>query len=150
MSAIYLPGRGMVDLAARAVDRAVNEYDERLFASKSPVSGLDTVFIKMPADSDLGVEIEGTRAYPLLSFPDGFPEPHFVVERLYNADGKRQGDRVLRELRAHNEKIKAEHRYRADQASGELAEVIASYQHSQGLTPYHTSLRKQSPKQVSR
>lgn len=142
MSTIYLPGRGVVNLTHRAVDEAVHAYDERLFAATHPHTGNDTIFVKMPPHFEDGIDIGGQRCLPILAFPEGFPHTDDVLKRIYQADAVRRGDEILREIHRHNDRIKAEKEYESSERAGELAEVIASYRHRNGETPYHTSMRK--------
>lgn len=151
MSVIHLPGRGAVDLATRNVDRAVNEYDERLFAARNPRNGLDTVFVKMSPFtdwmSDDGLDIEGQRCLPVLAFPEGFPDTQEVLRRIYLADAVRRGSEILDEINKNNEKIRVAERYAASEAAGETAEVMEHVTHALGRAPYHRSLRMNGPKQ---
>lgn len=150
-STIFVPGRGAMDLSCRKVDLAVNEYDERLFAARSPVTGVDTVFIKMPRVTDWmtqdGVDIDGTRCMPVLGFPAGFPDPSEVTQRLYEIDATRHGTEILRFMNTANEKLKEPARREASERSGIVAEVSESAHHRLGVTPYHRSLAKKDPKQ---
>lgn len=152
MSTIYVPGRGAMSLAHRRVDQAVREYDERLFAAANPHNGIDTVFIKMSPfndwiNDDFGTEIAGQRCVPVLGFSEGFPEPHYVIERLARIDAQRRGSKILDEINNNNERIRKEARYRASEAAGEAAEVMESVMHRLGRTPYSRSFAKRAPKQ---
>lgn len=153
VSTIYLPGRGLVNLAHRRVEKAVHAYDERLFASTNPHTGFDTIFIKMPPDTpdDFGITLAGQRAFPVLSFPEGFPanEEH-VVAKLASADSARFGDKVLRDVHAANEKAREPHRAAAAEADGIVAERVEHARRELGVTPYHISYPKKSPKQQGR
>lgn len=140
MSQIYVPGQGMVNAAHRRVNRLVNAYDERLFAATNPQTGWDTVFVKMPPSED-GMDIAGQRALPIMAFPTGFPGDDEIQEKIVKADALRRGREILDEIHRHNERIEADNRYRVEQAEGEMAEVVESFRHDQGLTPYRRVLR---------
>lgn len=148
MSTLFIPGRGVVDLEARRIDAAVSEYDERLFAARHPETNHPGVFIKMPPsyDGDNGLVISGQRAIPVLVFPGGFPHPDHVLGELHKRDAVRRGTEILDEINRRNDQLKAAGNHAASEAAGEVAEVMASARHQLGLTPYHQSLRKRSPK----
>lgn len=150
MSSLYLPGRGMVDLAAfrdeAAVHQAVQEYDERLLYATNPQTGLPTVFIKMgpwdnPAfDNDAGIDIDGERVFPVLSF-NGTPPADTVVAELAKRDTIRHGSKLLEELHAHNARVKAQYEAEAAEADGIAAEAYESYLHGQDLLNYKRVFR---------
>lgn len=150
MSTIYVPGRGVVDLACRNVDQAVNEYDERLFAARHPHNGQDTIFLKMSPFAepfgDDGLDIHGQRCIPIMAFPTGFPETHEVLGRLHRADAVRRGDEILDEINRHNDKVRGVIRARAAERAGEVAEIAESAFHREGKTSYHRSFAKRDPK----
>lgn len=142
MSHLYLPGRGMVNLDARRVDRAVQEYDERLFFSRHPQTGQWTVFIKIERDlpDEFGTVVSGTRAFPVLAFND-IPEPSEATRRLYESDAIRHGTRILDKIHENNERVREPLRRKAEEAQEQLAEVVESYMHDQGETRYRRVLR---------
>jgi len=151
MSAIFVPGRGVMDLDCRRVDLAVNEYDERLFAARHPYTNDPSVFIKMSPFTDwllddFGLEIGGQKCMPVLAFPHGFPEPHEVIHRLRKADSLRRGTKILKEINDNNSRIQAQAAYIQAEAAGAVAEVQESFEHRQGLTRHSRSLPKRDPK----
>ena len=149
MSTIYLPGHGVVDLEARRINKVVNQYDERLFAARHPLTGDYAVFIKMsPAyDGEDGLEIAGQRALPIMAFPNGFPHEDQVLGELHKRDAVRRGTEILDEIHRANEARKEPYRRAAADAAGAVAEAQTSFLHRYGHTPFHTSLRKRDPKQ---
>lgn len=146
MSTLIVPGRGVVDLAALAIDRAVREYDERLLFATHPHTGQQTVFIKMPADfeaeDDFKVSIDGSTVFPLFALNPHhpLPSPEVVVRELFKRDSIRHGAKMLDDLHRHNELVKKPYRDAADEATAILAEGRESYLHGQGRTPYKRSL----------
>lgn len=152
MSTIYLPGRGVVDLATRRIDAAVRGYDERLFAGRHPHNGLDTIFIKMPPGTAVfvsgdGLDIGGQRCQALMAFPQGFPETHEVLEKLAKSDATRRGTQILDEMNQANYRLQEPARRAAEEMAGLSAEVAESALHRLGKTRYSRSLPKRDPKQ---
>lgn len=142
MSTLFVPGRGVVDLATMRLDAAVREYDERLTFATHPHTGQPTVFIKMEADADTGVQLDGSNVMPVLAFPHGTePDPEFVKRELYMRDSLRHGLELLDDIRRNNDALRREHQERASEAAGILAEARESYLHDQGQTPYRRVLR---------
>jgi hypothetical protein len=147
MSTLIVPGRGVVNLAAAAIDRAVREYDERLLFATNPQTGQDTVFIKLPRDfeflDDVGVSIAGDKVMPVLAFNPHQPLPHpdAVVRELYKRDTVRHGTKLLDDLHRHNEAIRKQYRAAAAEADEALAEAQESYLVHNGQTNYFRSLR---------
>jgi hypothetical protein len=93
-----------VDSRWFAIDRAVKEYDERLFVGVH--EGQLTVFIKMAYPDD---------PYPVfgLGLVDSEPpHPEDVIKRLALADTRRRGSEILDRMNKEN----AQRRARADQA----------------------------------
>lgn len=148
---LYVPGRGVVNLAYRAVDRAVAEYDERLFAADHPQTGTPSIFIKMPPDSEWnleeGLSIDGNRCVPVMAFPHGMPHEDAVLRRLHETDAVRRGKELLDDLNRRNDALKEPARREAAEQAGEVAEVWESAMHRLGKTKHSRSLRKCDPKQ---
>jgi hypothetical protein len=133
---LWVPGQGLVNLEGTAVDRAVREYDERLFFGRNATTGLHTVFMKME---------HGEPPLPILAFADGVPAPEQAVKRLYDTDARRHGLEILDRINRENEEIKNQHRYAAAEASGQVAEVMESYLHDQGQTPHRRVVLSKDP-----
>lgn len=131
MSAIFVPGQGMVSLEGTQVDRAVNEYDERLFFARNATTGQFTIFMK---------NIHGEAPLPIFAFED-MPLPEEAVLRLRKADAVRTGSQILDKIRADNERRNARFNAAASEAAGELAEAHESYLRNQGDLRYSTSFR---------
>jgi hypothetical protein len=125
MSSLYLPGRGMVNLAATRVDGAVNEYDERLLFAQHPENGQWCIMIKMPAsyDGPDGLHLGTDRVIPILGFDD-IPHPEDALRRLYKADTLRWGEQMLDDMHRRNEARKKELGRAADDATGQTAEAM--------------------------
>lgn len=148
---MYVPGRGVVALGYRAVDAAVSEYDERLFAADHPHTGTPSIFIKMPPDTEWqqgdGLAIDGNRCVPVMAFPHGFPHTDEVLRRLHEADAVRRGHELLDHMNRANAALNEPARREAAERAGVVAEVTESAMHRIGKTSYYRSLAKLDPKQ---
>lgn len=115
------------------LQRALRAYDERLYFGRNEDHGDWCVFLKMP---------HGERDVPVLGFQDNIPTVEEMMKRVHAADTKRHGDAILVEMEKHNARLRAESRAKAEEAEGELAEVMESFLHAQGKTPYARSFSK--------
>lgn len=101
---IWLPTRGMVDRRALAVERAIQEYDERLVFGRHEETRDWCAFMKFPPGDPVFPEL-----YPVVGFGQEIPEPREAVERLIRADSLRQAesqlDRVNRRNRERSERL---------------------------------------------
>jgi hypothetical protein len=89
---IHIPGTGDVDLAALAVQRAIEAYDEKLMLAKHEHTGDWCVMLKRgPWDGE---------PFPVLGLGRGaLPSPEEVTQRMFAADTKRHGDKLLSQIR---------------------------------------------------
>lgn len=111
----FVQGRGMVDSDVLAVDRAVSEYDERLYFDRNPETGDYCIYMKM---------LPGEAPLPILGFEKVIPSPEAALRRLYAADSMRQGEEILNGMRRRNHDALEPLRRKADDASGQLAEGL--------------------------
>lgn len=102
---IVVPGRGVVNLDAERVNRAVQEEDERLRFGWNEANQDWMVYILMPRNFEAYYHIEGQPVYPVIGFQDKIPTSSEAIERLRKADGRRHGMRILNELNKHNTKL---------------------------------------------
>lgn len=110
----FVQGRGMVDSNVLSVERAVSEYDERLYFDRNTETGQWCVYLKtIASEPDL----------PLLGF-DEIPAPESAVKRLYQADSLRHGEQILDGMRARNHKALEPLRTATDDAAGQAAEGL--------------------------
>ncbi len=124
---ILVPGRGLVNLDALIVDRAVKEYDERLSFGYNPQNEDWVVYIKLPRDyQGAWYQIEGENVMPVLGVGKGVPSPEIVTRKLYETDAWRNGEEMYNNMLKHNEKIKASQQAQADHLNLEVAERLAS------------------------
>lgn len=141
---LYVPGRGEVEIGHRAeykaAYKAVKEYDERLLLGRHAQTQEWVVFLEHGVDD---------RPYPILGLGHELPHPDDIKKKIFQADAVRNGEAILRQINATNEKVQKEYRDAADEATGGMAEGIESFLHRQGRTPYHRSLPKKDPKQLA-
>lgn len=133
MTSLFIPGRGDVNFKALKVDKAVNNYYERLFFARNEANGDWCVFMKMPP---------GVDPVPVLGFGVDIPDPEFAVKRLWECDTRVHGDRLFDEMIKSQERYKNEKRYAASQASGDSAERIEHLLRQYGKSPVIKSTRK--------
>lgn len=124
---ILVPGRGLVNLDALRVDKAVKEYDERLSFGYNPTNGDWVVYIQLPRDyQGAWYQIDGENVMPVLGVGTTVPSPEAVTKRLYETDAWRNGKEMYDSMLRHNEKLKAAQKEQADQLDLEVAERLAS------------------------
>jgi len=138
MSKIWIPGRGDYDTRAYRVDKAVREYNERLFFDKNMETGDWCVFVRMPSPEP-PVAVHG--------FGNEIPEPDVVIKKVWESDSARHGDRIFEEFMKSQEKFIAHKRYIADEATGDSAEHIEHLMRQHGKSPVIKSLRKKGVKE---
>lgn len=134
---IYLPGAGMVNLAARRVVQAVRDYDERLLFGRNEETGLWTVFIKMdtayPGDT---MEIGGYKVLPILAFQGSDPpHPDDVTKALWERDALRRGEEILDDINRRNKDIQNRYEQAASDGAGIAAEAFEWGFRKQGAHP---------------
>jgi hypothetical protein len=121
----FVQGRGMVDSDILVVDKAVSEYDERLYFDRNLDTGQWCIYLKTPpSEADL----------PILGF-DEVPNPEAAVKRLWQADTLRHGEKILNDMWKRNEKRLQPLRDKADDASGQAAEVLEWSHRKMGTHP---------------
>ena len=133
MSALWIPGRGSVDTRAYRVDRAVNEYNDRLSFDRNQDTGDWCVFMRMPSPEP---------PLPLFGFGDIIPEPDEVVKQLWKADSLRHGEKILDQIVREQDERKRRYESAASQASEESAEVLEHFLRKRGKSPVIKSFSK--------
>lgn len=126
MSGIYIPGHGEMSFNEFRIDRAVKEYDERLFFARNAETWDWCVFIRMPGDEP---------AYPVIGFGQELPPLDEVVRRVYRADAHRHGWAIYDEIMASQEAYKKKFRDAADDSTEESAEVVEHFLRGHGKSP---------------
>lgn len=127
---MYVPGRGNIDLSEYRVDKAVHEYDERLFFARNIQTGQYCIYMKMP---------HGEPDLPILGFDD-VPHPEDALKRLYHADTLRHGEKILDDMNRHNEKLREAARKQAEDGAEQVAEVVEWASRKEGLTEKYTKV----------
>lgn len=133
MSGIYIPGHGEMSWDEIRIDRALKEYDERLFFARNADTWDWCVFVRMPSPEP---------AYPVIGFGYNLPPFEHVMERVKKADTMRVGNRIYDDI------VKSQEAYRkrlddaASEASSEAAEPTEWLLRKHGKSPVIKSLPK--------
>lgn len=128
---IMVPGRGLVNASALAVDKAVNEYDERLHFGFNEVNQDWFIYIHMERDFPATYRIEGQPVYPIRGFGDEIPTPENAVNALREMDTW-QNNFDLAKMNHENEKRLIEQR-KSDGLIDEAAERIFHAMRKEGM-----------------
>lgn len=105
------------------VDKAVNEYDERLRFGIHQDTGQWVIIM-----------VEGEKRIPILGFND-IPTPDAALRRLYQSDARRRGTQILDDINRHNKAIQKEKEDAAKDAEGILAEAFEYAYRLEGKHP---------------
>lgn len=123
---IYIPGRGSVDSGVYKVDRAVNQYNERLSFKLNEDTGDYCIYMRMPSpEPDL----------PILGFGTTIPHPDAACKKLWESDTMIHGEKILNDILKSQEEYKRNLRYNAEQASGDSAERVEKFMRGKGHSP---------------
>jgi hypothetical protein len=126
MKGIYIPGHGEMSFDEARIDRAVREYDERLFFARNADTWDWCVYIKMPRPEP---------AYPVIGFGRELPPVDEVMRRVYRADTHKHGFQIYDEIMKSQEDYKKKFRDAADEATEESAEVVEHFLRQHGKSP---------------
>lgn len=126
MSSIFIPGQGTKSFDELRIDRAVREYDERLFFARNAETNDWCVFVEMPRPE---------KPYPVIGFGPGLPPLDEVMRMVYRSDTKRHGWQIYDEIMASQEAYKKQFRDKADDAAEESAEVVEHFLRQHGKSP---------------
>jgi hypothetical protein len=111
---LWIPGEGEVDMRVVGCQRVCREYDDRLVLARHELTGDWVVFIKISRDN----------MYPVIGIGRELCDPEELSQRLWKADAKRHGSKLLYDINEHNERLKRESRKRAIAADEEIAEAF--------------------------
>lgn len=115
----------MVDSDVLSVDRAVNEYDERLYFDRNLDTGQWCVYLKTPpSNPDL----------PIFGW-DHVPHPEDAIKRVYQGDTLRHGEEVLEQIDRANAERERPYNEASEAAAGQLAEAFEWGFRKQGVHP---------------
>ena len=123
---IYIPGRGSVDSDVYKVDRAVNQYNDRLSFEFNEAGQDYCIFMRMPYPAEPVI---------ILGFGEKVPHPDEACKRLWESDTLVHGERILNDILKSQEDFKNAKRYAADQASGDSAERVEKFLRDRGKSP---------------
>lgn len=124
---LYIPGQGYVDMHLRRAMKAVEDYDDRLILAKHEITGDWVAFVQLGPD----------RMFPVIGFGKELPHPDEIRRILERADTHRHGDRILRDIQAHNDRLQAEKRKAGTEAIEQAAEYADfGFRKYAGLKPH--------------
>jgi hypothetical protein len=123
---LWVPGHGVVEAGIGRASRVVEDYDERLMLARHEVTGDWCVFLKKGPFGE---------PYPVIGLGRELPSNDEIHERLLAADTARRGEQILREMNAHNARLKAPIDDAADTATGIGAEALEWGFRKQGAHP---------------
>lgn len=126
MSSIFIPGQGTKSFDELRIDRAVREYDERLFFARNDDTRDWCVFIMMPRPEP---------PYPVIGFGSELPPVDEVMRLVRRSDTKRHGWKIYDEIIKSQEDFKKQFRVKADEATEESAEVVEHFLRQHGKSP---------------
>lgn len=121
---------GYIAREAKKLDIAVNQYDERLHFGLHPQTDQWIVAINT---EDGEIPILG-----FTRFEQGLPTQEHVMERLYNSDARRHGEKIRERINRQNKEAAAALKYKADQGVGEAAEHMEYWLRRAAVEDGHT------------
>ena len=121
---LWLPNS--VNYAAYRVDRAVNEYDERLMFARNEDTGDWCVFVKMPRPQD---------PFPVFGFGDRIPDPSEALAKVQEGHLVRHKERIWKEITDSQRDYRKGIRAKGDEAAEESAEVVEHFLRQHGKSP---------------
>lgn len=133
MTNLFIPGRGVMDSRVYLIDRALNDYDERLMFARNEDTGDWCVYVRMPAPEP---------PFPVFGCGHDIPEPKELIARVKEGDMMRNGDRIYNDMIKSQEKYRADLKYKGDQASEESTEVVEHFMRQHGKSPIIKNLSK--------
>ena len=133
---IWLPKGKSGDKSVDAVNKAVNEYDERLSFGRNLDTGDWCVYYDMPHGQD---------PFPIIGWRE-VPDPEFVLKKLYETDTVRNGQQMYEHiLRVNNEQRRLNEK-KSEEAAEESSELIEYIMRRHGESPLVKSLRPRTVK----
>lgn len=112
---LWVPGQGEIDPRISAAQRVVREYDERLELARHEVTGDWVVFIKLGPDN----------IYPVIGLGPELPSnAEDLRQRLWQADTRVHGDKILKQINEHNRRLQEASRKKALEIDEEVAEHL--------------------------
>lgn len=116
--------------------KTARQYDDRLVLKFNPAGGDWIIQIKTNMSDGM------PRLKTVLGFGPRLPTPDEVTKVLYESDGWRHGDKVLRDMDAREAAKKRNNQWLRDEVAGEAAERIEKVLRADGKSPVIKSLRK--------
>jgi len=123
---LYVPGQGMVDASAYRVQKAVKEYDERLFFARNTDTGQWCIYLQTERDVE---------PLPILGFNEIPDDLEHIKKELYKRDAWRRGSEILDDINRRNADIKKELERKAKDGDAAAAEAFEWGFRQMGASP---------------
>ena len=123
---IYIPGHGEMSWDEVRIDRALREYDERLFFARNADTWDYCVYIKMPRPE---------APYPVIGFGRELPALDHVMQKVRDSDTTKHGWQIYNDMIKSQEAYRKRMRDNADEASEESTEVVEHFLRQHGKSP---------------
>jgi hypothetical protein len=136
MSYFYDPETGEMDKDLFYAWKAAKNYDDRLVLKFNPEGQDYVMYVKTDMSDGM------PRLKAVLGFGKTCPTADEVVKTLYNADGWKHGDRVLKEMDAREATRKKNNQWLRNEVASEAAERIEKVLRDEGKSPIVKSLPK--------
>lgn len=111
---LWIPGAGDVPLDVLAVQNAIREHDDQLYLARHELTGDWCIFIQ---------GLSGRTPLPVIGLGRHLPSVDEVKQRLYRADTRIHGSRILSDMHKRNEAAEAEKHAKVDEAQEAAAEA---------------------------
>ena len=139
---IIVPGRGMMPVGYMTAAKAVEDYDPELILGFNEAT---TAWVVYKRRNDGFMQ-------PVLGLGRGSEPPsrEAITEKLYKADVRRNGARIVDQIERRNARIQQEARAQASEAAGEFAEYLAAGYRKEGFNPFPQVFIPKGVKSVER
>jgi hypothetical protein len=129
MTNIWLPGAGLVPIDIRAADEAIRDYDPDHALGRDEVTGDWVVLKRSGPDGE---------PFPVFNLGRELPGRDEIQRRLYNADVRRKGGKIVEQIQRRNDALKKALRDESHAAAEETAHDIS--------TAFHVAKRHPTPR----
>jgi len=126
---------GYVDFNVVKVDKAVEQYDERLFLDKHPETKDWVVYIRMERPAE---------PYPVLGLGWELPQVHEVIQKLRESDSRRE--EIRQRMLKYNADLQKQREYAIQEEVKQGAELAEFISRKEYRAPETKSYRKVNKK----
>lgn len=120
MTSLFVPHKGgFYDVEEYKIQKAVQEYDERLTLALNENTGDWCIYYRRSREDPF---------FPVLGLGNTLPDKDAVLRRIYNADTVRHGQKMLEQINKKNDKLQRQNDQEIDAITEYLADAVASYE----------------------